>query len=60
MEESAAIPLIALAAWQVLVELAKIESGQKILIHAGAGGLGSAVNQLARHLGAYVATTANV
>jgi NADPH:quinone reductase-like Zn-dependent oxidoreductase len=59
MEESAAIPLVALAAWQALVELAKIESGQKILIHAGAGGLGSTVIQLAKHLGAYVATTAN-
>jgi NADPH:quinone reductase-like Zn-dependent oxidoreductase len=59
MEESAAIPLVALAAWQALVELAQIKSGQKILIHAGAGGLGSTVIQLAKHLGAYVATTAN-
>jgi NADPH:quinone reductase-like Zn-dependent oxidoreductase len=59
MEESAAIPLVALAAWQALVELAQIKSGQKVLIHAGAGGLGSTVIQLAKHLGAYVATTAN-
>lgn len=59
MEESAAIPLVALAAWQALVELARIRSGQKILVHAGAGGLGSTVIQLARHLGAYVATTAS-
>jgi NADPH:quinone reductase-like Zn-dependent oxidoreductase len=59
MEESAAIPLVALAAWQALVELAQIKSGQKVLIHAGAGGLGSTAIQLARHLGAYVATTAN-
>ena len=59
MEESAAIPLVALAAWQALVELAQIKSGQKVLIHAGAGGLGSTVFQLAKHLGAYVATTAN-
>jgi NADPH:quinone reductase-like Zn-dependent oxidoreductase len=59
MEESAAIPLVALAAWQALVELAQVKPGQKILIHAGAGGLGSTVIQLARHLGAYVATTAN-
>jgi NADPH:quinone reductase-like Zn-dependent oxidoreductase len=59
MEESAAIPLVALAAWQALVELAQIKSEQKILIHAGAGGLGSTVIQLAKHLGAYVATTAN-
>jgi NADPH:quinone reductase-like Zn-dependent oxidoreductase len=59
MEESAAIPLVALAAWQALVELAQVKRGQKILIHGGAGGLGSTVIQLARHLGAYVATTAN-
>jgi NADPH:quinone reductase-like Zn-dependent oxidoreductase len=59
MEESAAIPLVALAAWQALVELAQVKPGQKILIHGGAGGLGSTVIQLARHLGAYVATTAN-
>jgi NADPH:quinone reductase-like Zn-dependent oxidoreductase len=59
MEESAAIPLVALAAWQALVELAQIKSGQKVLIHAGAGGLGSTVIQLAKHLGAFVATTAN-
>jgi NADPH:quinone reductase-like Zn-dependent oxidoreductase len=59
MEESAAIPLVALAAWQALVELAQIKPGQKVLIHAGAGGLGSTVIQLAKHLGAYVATTAS-
>jgi NADPH:quinone reductase-like Zn-dependent oxidoreductase len=59
MEESAAIPLVALAAWQALVELAQIKSGQKVLIHAGAGGLGSTVIQVAKHLGAYVATTVN-
>jgi NADPH:quinone reductase-like Zn-dependent oxidoreductase len=59
MEESAAIPLVALAAWQALVEVAQIKSGQKVLIHGGAGGLGSTVIQLAKHLGAYVVTTAN-
>lgn len=59
MEESAAVPLVALAAWQALVEVAQVKPGQKILVHAGAGGLGSTVIQLARHLGAYVATTAN-
>ena len=59
MEKSAAVPLVALAAWQALVELAQIKSGQKVLVHAGAGGLGSTVIQLAKHLGAYVATTAN-
>lgn len=59
MEEAAAVPLVALAAWQSLVELARIRPGQKVLIHAGAGGLGSTVIQLAKHLGAYVATTAS-
>jgi NADPH:quinone reductase-like Zn-dependent oxidoreductase len=59
MEESAAVPLVALAAWQALVELAQIKPGQKVLVHAGAGGLGSTVVQLAKHLGAYVATTAH-
>jgi NADPH:quinone reductase-like Zn-dependent oxidoreductase len=59
MEESAAVPLVALAAWQALVDLAQLKPGQKVLVHAGAGGLGSTVVQLARHLGAYVATTAS-
>ena len=59
MEESAAIPLVALAAWQALVDLAQVKPGQKVLVHAGAGGLGSTVIQLAKHLGATVATTAN-
>ena len=58
MAESAAVPLVALAAWQALVVLGQIGPGHKILIHAGAGGLGSTVIQLARHLGAFVATTA--
>ena len=58
MEEAAAVPLVALAAWQALVELAQVKPGQKVLIHAGAGGLGSTAVQLAKHLGAYVATTA--
>jgi NADPH:quinone reductase-like Zn-dependent oxidoreductase len=59
MEESAAVPLVALAAWQVLADLARIKPGQKVLVHAGAGGLGSTVIQVAKHLGAYVATTAH-
>src|SRR5438128_7557895 len=59
MEESAAVPLVALAAWQALADLARVKRGQKVLVHAGAGGLGSTVIQVARHLGAYVATTAH-
>jgi NADPH:quinone reductase-like Zn-dependent oxidoreductase len=57
MEEAASIPLVALTAWQVLVERAHLEKGQKILIHAGSGGVGTIAIQLARHLGAHVATT---
>jgi NADPH:quinone reductase-like Zn-dependent oxidoreductase len=59
LHEAAAVPLVALAAWQTLIDLAHVEPGQKVLIHAGAGGLGSTVVQLAKHLGAYVATTAH-
>jgi NADPH:quinone reductase-like Zn-dependent oxidoreductase len=59
MEQSAAVPLVALAAWQALVDLAQVKPGQKVLVHAGAGGLGSTVIQLAKHLSCYVATTAN-
>lgn len=59
LHEAAAVPLVALAAWQVLVDRAHLQPGQKVLVHAGAGGLGSTVIQLAKHLGAHVATTAN-
>jgi NADPH:quinone reductase-like Zn-dependent oxidoreductase len=59
MQEAAAVPLVALAAWQALVDVAHLKPGQKVLVHAGAGGLGSTVIQLAKHLGAHVATTAN-
>jgi NADPH:quinone reductase-like Zn-dependent oxidoreductase len=58
-EEAAAVPLVALAAWQALVDLADVTAGQKVLVHAGAGGLGSTLVQVAKHLGAYVATTAH-
>jgi len=59
MNEAATVPLVALAAWQSLVDLAQVKPGQKVLVHGGAGGLGSTVVQLARHLGAHVATTAH-
>jgi NADPH:quinone reductase-like Zn-dependent oxidoreductase len=55
--EAAAVPLVALAAWQILVDRAHVKLGQKVLVHAGAGGLGSTVVQLAKHLGAIVAAT---
>lgn len=57
MAEAAAIPLAALTAWQVLVETAQLKKGQKVLIHAGSGGVGTLAIQLAKHLGAFVATT---
>jgi NADPH:quinone reductase-like Zn-dependent oxidoreductase len=57
MEEAASIPLVALTAWQVLVVRANLQKGQKVLIHAGSGDVGTIAIQLAKHLGAYVATT---
>jgi NADPH:quinone reductase-like Zn-dependent oxidoreductase len=57
MEEAASIPLVGLTAWQVLVERAGLRKGQNILIHAGSGGVGTFAIQLAKHLGATVATT---
>ena len=57
MAEAAALPLVALTAWQALVEKADVQPGRKVLIHAGSGGVGSIAIQLAKHLGAHVATT---
>jgi len=57
MADAASIPLVALTAWQALVERAGLEQGQKVLIHAGSGGVGTVAIQLAKHLGATVATT---
>ncbi|SNR40272.1 NADP-dependent oxidoreductase [Flavobacterium sp. ov086] len=59
MEEAASIPLVALTAWQVLVEKAQIKEGQKVFIQAGSGGVGTIAIQLAKHFGAIVATTAS-
>ncbi|AXI03994.1 NADP-dependent oxidoreductase [Aquirhabdus parva] len=57
MNDAASIPLVGLTAWQALVEKAQLKKGQKILIHAGSGGVGTFAIQLAKHLGATVATT---
>jgi NADPH:quinone reductase-like Zn-dependent oxidoreductase len=57
MEEAASIPLVGLTSWQALVETANIKKGQKIFIQAGSGGVGTFAIQLAKHLGAFVATT---
>ena len=57
MEQAASIPLVSLTVWQAFVEKAKLKKGQKVFIQAGSGGVGTIAIQLAKHLGATVATT---
>jgi NADPH:quinone reductase-like Zn-dependent oxidoreductase len=57
MVQAASIPLVGLTAWQALVEVGKVKPGQKVFIQAGSGGVGTFAIQLAKHLGATVATT---
>lgn len=57
--QAGGLPLVALTAWQALVERGHLQPGQKVLVHAGAGAVGSLAIQLAKHLGAHVATTAS-
>lgn len=57
MEEAASIPLVGLTAWQALIERANLKQGQKVFIQAGSGGVGTFAIQLAKHVGAFVATT---
>ncbi|GAA2143291.1 NADP-dependent oxidoreductase [Kitasatospora kazusensis] len=56
-EEAASLPLVALTAWQALTEQTQLRAGQRVLIHGGLGGVGSAAIQIAKHLGAEVVTT---
>jgi NADPH:quinone reductase-like Zn-dependent oxidoreductase len=56
-EEAAGLPTVGVTAWQALVDTIGLSKGQKILIHGGAGGVGSIAIPLAKYLGAYVATT---
>ncbi len=56
-EQAAAVPLVAITAWEALHDRARISRGQTVLIHAGAGGVGHIAIQLAKHAGATVATT---
>jgi alcohol dehydrogenase len=56
-EQAAGLPLVGVSAWQAVVEIMGLSKGKRILIHGGAGGIGSISIQLAKHLGAYVATT---
>ena len=57
-QEAASIPMAALTAWQALVDEGKLEAGQRVLVHAAAGGVGVCAVQIAKALGAYVAATA--
>lgn len=57
LQDSAALPLVLLTAWEALVERANLQAGQTILIHAAAGGVGHIAVQLAHHLGAHIAVT---
>jgi NADPH:quinone reductase-like Zn-dependent oxidoreductase len=57
--QAASLPLVGLTSWQILVEIAALKPGQKALIHAGSGGVGTFAIQLAKHLGAHVTTTAS-
>lgn len=59
-QEAAGLPTVGVSAWQALVENIGLSKGQKILIHGGAGGIGSIAIPLAKHNGAYVSTTVNV
>ncbi|MBU5673984.1 NADP-dependent oxidoreductase [Paenibacillus brevis] len=58
-EEAASIPLVGLTVYQAFHEIFQLQKGQKILIHAGSGGVGTFAIQLAKSMGAYVATTAS-
>lgn len=58
-QQAAALVLVGVAALQGLTQHIKLQSGQKILIHGGGGGIGAVAIQLAKHIGAYVATTAS-
>ena len=55
--EAAALPLVGVSVWQALVEHIRLSKGKEVLVQGGAGGIGSIAIQLAKHLGAFVATT---
>src|SRR5581483_5318881 len=57
MEEAASIPLVGLTGWQALIEKGNLKKGQKVFIQAGSGGVGTFAIQLAKYLGATIATT---
>lgn len=55
--EAASVPLAGLTAWQALITRGNLKKGEKVLIHAGSGGVGTLAVQIAKHIGAHVATT---
>lgn len=55
--EAASLPLVGITAWEVLINAAELSKGQKVLVHAGSGGVGSLAIQLAKSRGAYVIAT---
>ena len=55
--DAASLPLAGLTAWQAMITKGKLKQGDKVLIHAGSGGVGTFAIQIAKHFGAYVATT---
>ncbi|MDO5076436.1 NADP-dependent oxidoreductase [Corynebacterium sp.] len=59
IKDAGAVPLVALTAWQALHDIAKVKKGDRVLIHAGAGGVGHVATQLAAHVGAKVYATAS-
>ncbi len=58
-QEAAALPVVGITAWEALVVLGKVKKGDKVLIHAGSGGVGHIAIQLAKHLGAKVIATSS-
>jgi NADPH:quinone reductase-like Zn-dependent oxidoreductase len=57
--EAAGLPLVGLTAWQALADVAQVQPGQRVLVHAAAGGVGHVAVQIAKALGAYVIGTAS-
>jgi NADPH:quinone reductase-like Zn-dependent oxidoreductase len=55
--QAASVPLTGLTAWQALITKGQLKKGDKVLIHAGSGGVGTLAIQIAKHFGAHVATT---
>lgn len=57
-QQAASLPLVGVSAWQALTQHIELQAGQKLFVHGGAGGIGSLAIQIAKHIGAFVATSA--